>query len=286
MRLIFAVICLCLLPLTTWAQLTYQTDPNDIQSTPAIISKQDPIKVIVKKTRGDEVSVRADWYGLFLLWAKAHPSETLSGLRDPGSFDNFAAFMACDWVRDFRANDITWPQKQIEIVQKFNGRVLNPPGRFRLLTYAVLGPYIAGQQQFVFKPLEGAAFNIKFPDDKIFGMEDDCTTPNDHKTAPQYPWPREFLLGFMNADFVTTLPMESVKAEYFLNNLPKSDKGEPDRRLVVEIEFDVTNFFPSPADKIASNEKLLPPVHVGITARRAIIYADANRTKELERVGF
>jgi len=282
MRLIVALACVCLAALPAWAQLTYQTDN---QSTPAIISKEDPIKTIVKRTRGDETSVRPDWYGLFLLWAKAHPSETLSGLRDPSSFDNFASFMACDWVRDFHKNDITWPKKQLEIVQKFNERTLNPPNRFRILIYATLGPYIADQQQFVFKPLDNAAFDIKFPEDKIFGMEDDCNRPGDRKFSPQIPWPHEFLLGFMNADFITTLPMDTVKAEYFLNNLPKNDKGEPNRRLVVEVECDVTNFFSSSKDQ-NSGDKNLPPVHVGITARRAIIYTNESRITELGRMGF
>jgi len=267
----------CLFGAPAWAQLGYQPGPGAEKN-------QGEIQTITKKARGNETAVRPDWYALFLLWSKTHPSDVLSGLRDPATFENFSAFMACDWVRDFRHNDIAWPQKQVQIVQKFNEHALNPPGRFRLLTYGTLGTYIAEQQQFVFRPLDGSAFSIKFPDDKIFGMEDDCASTGQERPTPQVPWPREFLMGFLNPDFVATLPMDKTKAEYFLNNLPKDSKGQPDRRLVVEIEFDVTSFFPP--NIISSNEKVLPPIDVGITARRAIIYANADRVKELERVGF
>ena len=282
MRLIFLVLFFCVLTLSfaepAAAQLAYQ--PNSQGAVPA----PDAIQAIVKKTRSNEMPVRPDWYGLFLLWAKANPNDVLSGLRDAATFENFAAFMACDWMHDFRHNDVAWPQKQVQIVQKFNEHALNPQSHFRLLTYGVLGPYVAEQQQFVFKPLTGAAFDIQFPEGKIFGMEDDCLSNS--KFKPQIPWPHAFLLGFANPDFITTLPMDKIKAEYFLNNLPKTEKGELDRRLVIEVEFEVAEFFPPAAVATPAQDRLAAPVHVGIIARRAIVYTDANRTKELARFGF
>lgn len=281
MHRILIFLCALVLAFPAAAQLNYK---NSGTNTPAVQDKTADLAVHVKKTRGNETVVRPDWYGLFLLWAKATPSSVLPGLRDTATFENFSQFMACDYVRDFRTNDILWPQKQIAIVQKFNERVLNPQNKFRLLTRAVLGPYVTEQQQFVFKPLEGAAFSIKFPDDKIFGMEDDCE--GGQKTVPQIPWPNEFLIGFDNPQFITALPMEKIKAQYFLDNLPKNEKGEQDRRLVVEVEFEVANFFPPAATQNGSQDRIMPPVHVGIKATRAIIYADADRKKELARFGF
>lgn len=270
------------------AQLSYQAGQGGAQDAPASANEKaiENLTVTVKETRGNETSVRPDWYGLFLLWTKANPTEVLSGLRDPKTFDNFTHFMACDWVRDYRANDVAWPARQTQIVQKFNEHVLNPQTSFRLLTYAVLGPYVAGQQQFVFRPLDNAGFAIKFPDDKVFGVENDCAASH---AAPQVPWPSEFVIDFSNPHFITTLPMPQDQAEIFLNNLPKDAKGEPDRRLVVEVELTGADFGPESAleNKVPTpNNYAMPPVPVKFTAMRAIVYADKNRTQELMRYGF
>ncbi|HCM83665.1 MAG TPA: hypothetical protein DIS76_03770, partial [Rhodospirillaceae bacterium] len=193
MKWIVSLILLCLLAAPALAQLDYQQGEknNSPKQAAGSVERQDDPAVRIKKTRAEELTVRPDWYGLFMAWAQKNPGAVLAGLRDQNTFDNFASFMACDWVRDYRNNDVIWPQKQVEIVQKFNERALNPQTRFRLLTYAVLGPYVSEQQQFVFRPLDGAAFSIKFPTNKIFGIEDDC----DGKVVVSSPWPAEFVIG-------------------------------------------------------------------------------------------
>lgn len=276
--ILFLLLC-SLLAAPALAQLGYQQ--GEARQAPVEESKHEDLAERIKKTRATETSVRPDWYGLFLAWAKMNPGEVLSGLRDQNAFNNFASFMACDWFRDYRSNDVTWPGKQVEIVQKFNERALNPQTRFRLLTYAMLGKYVNEQQAFVFHPLEGAAFSIRFPDDKNFGVEDDC----EYKDRPLTPWPTEFLVNFKNQEFITALPMDKTKAEYFLNNLPKNDKGELDRRVVIEIEFDVTAF-KAPDNDVRDTIRSLPAVRAEVTARRAIVYADSNRMRELARFGF
>lgn len=280
MRTILFLLLCSLLAVPALAQLGYQQ--GEVLQRPAEEPKREDLAVRVKKTRATENSVRPDWYGLFLAWTKMNPGEVLSGLRDQNSFNNFASFMACDWFRDYRSNDVTWPGKQVEIVQKFNERALNPQTRFRLLTYAVLGQYVNEQQAFAFHPLDGAAFSIRFPEDKNFGVEDDC----EFKNRPFTPWPIEFLVNFKNPDFITALPMDKTKAEYFLNNLPKNEKGELDRRVVVEIEFDVTDFKPPETNEGRDTNRLLPAVQAEVTAHRAIVYADSNKTRELGRFGF
>lgn len=279
MRLAVFLLLMGLLAAPALAQLDYhQGGPSAPQLAE---EKKQELAVRIKKTRANETSLRPDWYGLFMAWTKHHPGIVLSGLRDQGTFDNFTTFMACDRVRDFRSNDVVWPEKQVEIVQKFNQRALNPQTRFRLLTYAVLGPYVGEQQQFVFRPLDDTSFSIKFPD-QAFGIEDDCETGGE----PLAPWPNEFVIGFKNPDFITALPMEKIKAEYFLSNLPKDKNGKVDRRVVVEIEFDVTGFpAKSDAGEVGSDRRLRP-VQTEITARRAIVYADNSRSKELGRFGF
>ncbi len=280
MRLTLLFLCLCLLAVPALAQLDYQQNAPKAPAPQA--ETREDLAVTIKKTRANEQTLRPDWYGLFVLWAKQNPGITLAGLKDPKSFDNFASFMACDWVRDYRANDVVWPEKQIGVVQKFNQRVLNPQTRYRLLTYAVLGPYVPDQQQFVFRPLDGADFSIKFSRSILYGIEDDC----EGNATVSPPWPNEFIVGFKNSDFITALPMEKIKAEYFLNNLPKDDKGVIDRRLVVEVEFDIVNF-EKPKEVIGPGSKIpVPPVQTELVARRAIVYADSNRTKELGRFGF
>jgi hypothetical protein len=263
-----------------WAQLTYEQNRNDTTASD-IAKNQGELKLRVNRARATETVLRPDWYALFLLWAKNNPSSVLAGLRDQNTFDNFAGFIACDWVRDYRRNDVSWPQKQIEIVQKFNERVLAPQNKYRLLTYAKLGAYSSEKQQFVFQPLVGAAFSIRFPGDKLFGIEDDCG--RDVKVNPGRPWPAEFVIGFKNPDFIAALPMDKIRAEYFLNDLPQNDKGEQDRRLVVEVEFTVSDFIP---ERDVTANPVMAPVKTNITATRAIVYADAERKKELARFGF
>ena len=267
-------------PVTSFAQLNYQKGQAGVEGA------KGPINEVIKKARGNETRVRPDWYALFLLWAKAHSADVQAGLRDSGSFDNFARFMACDWWRDHHQNDVSWPQKQLEIVQIFNQRALNPPSRFRMLTFAELGPYVAEQQAFVFTPLQGVAFQISFPSDMRFGMEDDCKLIPD-KSMPATPWPSEFVVDFGNPEFIRSLPMPPLEAEYFLNNLSKDEKGKANRRVVVEVEVDVANFAsPASVAKTPSSGNNIERGHAKLQARRAIVYADEKRRKELARFGF
>jgi hypothetical protein len=268
-----------------WAQLGYQPGAP-ASAAPGNPKTDAPLPTVVKKTRTTATTVRPDWYALFLLWAKSHPNDVLAGLRDPKNFDNFTQFLACDWVRDWRQNDIAWPARQTQIVQKFNERTLNPQMRFKLLTRGVLGPYVPEQQQFVFHPLDGTVFGFEFPADKLYGMEDDCAQ-NNNRTAPEMPWPREFILGFQNPGLISVLPLPKDQAEVFISNLPKDAKGELDRHVVLEVELDVTGFEPEPLKSFgdSAHENSLPPIGVLATARGAVVYADAKMTKELARYG-
>lgn len=279
MRWLVPLLLFCLFAVPALAQLSYQHNSPGAATPQASAKSSDPA-LRVKKTRSTEKAIRPDWYGLFMFWAKNHPSEVLSGLKDPAAFDNFASVVACDWQRDYQNNDVIWPQKQVEIVQRFTERALNPQTRFRLLTYAMLGPYVAEQQQFVFRPLDNAAFSVQTQEDKLYGIEDDC----EGRAVLLYPWPGEFILGFKNIDFVTALPMEKAKAEHFLNNLPKKEDGGIDRRLVVEIEFELTGFEESNEAPVTTTSML--PVKTWAAARRIIVYTDSTRTKELGRFGF
>jgi hypothetical protein len=149
----------------------------------------------------------------------------------------------------------------------------------------VLDPYVPEQQQFVFHPLDGAAFVFEFPADKIYGMEDDCGA--NAAMYPVAPWPSQFVLGFTNPDLITVLPMPKDTAEFFIAGLPKDEKGELDRHVVVEVEFDVTGFEPQPLKPIGqpANKNAMPPIGVLATARGAVVYTNAKQTKELARYG-
>lgn len=262
-----------------WAQLAYDVPAASAKKPEE--KKTETIPVVVKKTRTAEVSLRPDWYGLFLLWTKSHPADVLAGLRDAASFDNLTQFLACDWVRDFRQNDVAWPARQTQFVQKFNERALNPPARFQLLTRGTLGAYVPEQQQFVFRPLDGAAFGFAFPADKIYGVEDDCA-PND-KSSPVPPWPREFVVAFKNPELIAGLKMPKDQAEFFIASLPKNEKGEYDRRVVLAVDFDVAGFETVPLRPL--NGRAQPPVGVFANAVAAKVYRDNNLGQVLAEYG-
>ncbi len=246
-------------------------------------AQKEALPTIVKKARGNEKNERPDWFGLFHIWTKDNATITLSGLRDPASFENLVQFYACDYTRDFRHNDVVWAQRQTAIVQKFNTLALNPQRRFRLLARGVLGPYDQSTQTFVFEPLKGAAYSFAFPTDKNFGIEDDCRI---NAAQPQDPWPAQFVITFGNPDFIGTLPMSATKAAAFLDALPKDNKGEIDRHIVIEIEMEITDFAPLRPDDEAIRAKKPLIIETHAAARRAVVYADAEHLHPIWRYGF
>jgi hypothetical protein len=188
-------------------------------------------------------------------------------------------------VHDYRQNDVIWPARQTQIIQKFNGRVQNPQTHFKLLTRGVLGNYMPDQQQFVFHPLDSAAFEFQFPANLAYGMENDCPQTS-NPLSPLAPWPKEFVLGFNNPGLITALPMPKDQAEFFVANLPKDSKGQYDRHVILEIEFDVTGFEPNQTKSAEiSSDRKLSPVGVLATAQGAVIYSNTQMTKELARFG-
>lgn len=270
-----------LLAAPAWAQLGYSVPsaaPTATMKTPDMKTQDLPVNV--KKTRTNQPSIRPDWYALFLLWAKANPSDVLRGLSAPPAFDNFAQFLACDWVRDFRQNDVAWPQRRTQIIQSFNERVKAPQSRFTLLARGTVGAYAPDAQAFEFRPLAGAAFPVTFNKTVQYGMEDDC--PGNERIFPQPPWPNAFMIEFQNPDFIAALPMAAARAESFVSSFPKNDKGEYDRRVVLEIVFDVTAIEP-PAAKPGGGDA--QGVGVKATALAASVWRDTSMTQELARYG-